>query len=197
MLKAGITGGIGSGKTSVCKVFETLGIPVFYADEAARKLQEEDPILIAGIKKMFGEAAYQNGRLDRAYVGNIVFNDPVQLQQLNALTHPATIRYAQVWTAHQHSPYVIKEAALFFETGSNQTMDVLIGVTAPQEIRIRRTMQRDSISREQVLQRMYRQMDEQKKMSLCDHVILNDDITPVIPQVLTLHEKLLQYKRKI
>lgn len=191
MLKVGITGGIGSGKSTVCQVFETLGIPVFYADKAARYLIENDQLIINSIRLLFGDDIYLNGKLDKQKVASIVFKDKDILQQMNAIIHPATIRYSKLWMESQRAPYVMKEAALFFESGSNKDMDVMIGVSSPQKVRILRIMKRDGISQEKVLERMAQQMDDQEKMKLCDYVIINDDTTAIIPQVLAIHNKLL------
>lgn len=191
MLKVGITGGIGSGKSTVCQVFETLGIPVFYADAAANHLTSNDPVVIGKIKELLGEDVYATGMLDRKKVGALVFADSSILQRMNAIIHPATIAYGKQWLGSQTTPYAIKEAAIFFESGSNTDMDVMLGVYAPQEVRIERIMKRNSISREQVLERMSKQMEEDKKMQLCDHIITNDGDTAIIPQVLQLHEILL------
>lgn len=192
MLKVGITGGIGSGKSTVCQVFETLGIPVFYADQAARYLMEHDAALIDSIKLLFGNEAYKGSKLDRERIATIVFQKPGILEQLNAIVHPATLRYGKQWMEAQKSPYAIKEAAIFFESGSYKDMDVMIGVHAPQTLRIFRTMQRDGITQEKVLERMSNQMDDDEKMKRCDHVIINDDHTAILPQVLNIHELLLQ-----
>ncbi len=191
MLKVGITGGIGSGKTTVCKIFEILGIPVFYADLEARRLMETDAGLIRSIKKLFGEEAYKENQLNRAFIAGRAFNDPELLQQLNAYTHPVVIESGNKWMEQQTSPYTLKEAALFFESGSHASMDIMIGVTAPLELRIARTICRDHISKEEVLKRMSRQMDESEKMKLCDMVISNDEIQALIPQVLAIHDKLI------
>jgi len=191
MLKAGITGGIGSGKSVVCQVFQTLGIPVFNADDAARYLMENDKELKQSICRLLGDDVYTNGRLNRAKVSAIVFSDKDKLLKLNAMVHPVTIRYSSDWFKAQTAPYVIKEAAILFETGSNKDMDITIGIFAPTELRIQRVMHRSKLTREQVLAIMGRQMDEEEKMKLCDHVIVNDDVTAVLPQVLELHEKLL------
>ena len=190
MLKVGITGGIGSGKSVVCQVFATLGIPVFNADAAARYLMENDDELIQGICDLFGREVYLDGKIDRAKVSAIVFRDPEKLQQLNAIVHPATIGYSKKWFGKQLAPYVIKEAAIFFESGSYKEMDVMVGVYAPTELRIQRTMKRNNLSREKVQSIMDHQMDEDEEMKLCDHVIVDDNITPVLPQVLKLHEHL-------
>ena len=191
MLKVGITGGIGSGKSTVCQVFETLGIPVFYADKAARYLIENDQLIINSIRLLFGDDIYLNGKLDKQRVASIVFKDKNILQQMNAIIHPATIRYSKQWMESQQTHYVIKEAAIFFESGSNKDMDVMIGVYTPRKLRILRIMKRDGITQEKVLERMAQQMDEQEKMKLCDYVITNDDATAIIPQVLAIHNKLL------
>lgn len=191
MLKAGITGGIGSGKTTVCRLFELIGIPVFYADEEARKIMDTDPALVAAISSLFGRDIYKDQTLDRKRLGEIVFNAPDKLAQLNALVHPATIEHADQWmAARQNVPYALKEAAIFFESNSHLHMDVMIGVDAPEDIRIERVIRRNHISREEVLQRMARQMNNEEKMSRCDYVIMNDDRHALIPQVLQLHETL-------
>lgn len=196
MLKVGITGGMGSGKTLVCRVFETLGIPVFYADTEAKRLMETDAALIEKIKQLFGEGIYKSGKLDREQLSGIVFNQPEKLQQLNTIVHPATIAYGRQWMSRQNSPYVIKEAAVFFESGSYKDMDVMIGIYAPKDLRMLRTMQRDSIPAEKVLQRMSNQMDENEKMERCDMVITNDGMEPIIPQVVEIHKKLLAMAKR-
>lgn len=191
MLKAGITGGIGSGKSIVCQVFNTLGIPVFNADEAARYLMEQDPVLRQNIAMLLGGNVYQGHKLDRAKVAALVYADKEKLTQLNALVHPATVTFGRKWMEQQSSPYVLKEAAIFFESGSYKDMDVMIGVWAPQALRTDRVMQRSHQTREQVLAIMNKQMDEEEKMKRCDYVIVNDDTTALLPQILKLHEVLL------
>ena len=193
MLKVGVTGGIGSGKSVVCQVFRTLGIPVFNADDAARYLMEHDAILVQLISTLLGDDVYAAGKLDRAKVSAIVFREPAKLQQLNALVHPATIRYANEWFEKQRGPYVIKEAAIFFESGSYKEMDVMVGVSAPLELRIARAMKRNSLSREKVLSIVGQQMDEDEKLKRCNYVIVNDDTRAVLPQVLGLHKELVGY----
>lgn len=192
MLKVGVTGGIGSGKSVVCQVFKTLGIPVFDADAAARNLMEQDVALVANIKKLLGDNVYNAGKLQRDKVASLVFNHPQRLQALNALVHPATIAYGAQWIASQQTPYAIKEAAIFFESGSYKEMDAMIGVYAPEELRISRTMKRNNTSRAEVEKRIAQQMNEDEKMKRCDYVITNDDQTAIIPQVLTLHQTLLK-----
>lgn len=197
MLRIGLTGGIGSGKSTVAKIFEVLGIPVYYADAAARRLVNEDEELKKNIITHFGKESYVDSQLNRPYIASIVFNDKEKLELLNSLTHPATIRDANIWMQElaesrgQSSLYTIKEAALIFESGSAEYLDHVIGVYTPAPLRIQRTMQRDKITKEEVLQRMNRQMDEDIKMKLCDFVIINDEQQLLIPQVLKLHDKLL------
>ena len=190
-LKLGLTGGIGSGKSTVAKIFESLGIPVYYADEAARNLMNTDSDLIAAITKHFGDESYSSGELNRKYIASQVFNDHYKLDLLNSITHPATIRNAKEWMQQQTAPYTIKEAALIFESGSAEGLDYMIGVYAPQALRIKRVMDRDTVTREEVLKRINRQVNEEMKMKLCDFVIYNDEQQLVIPQVVALHEKLL------
>jgi dephospho-CoA kinase len=191
MLKIGLTGGIGSGKTTVAKVFEILGIPVYYADDAARNLMNTNARLKDNIIAAFGPDSYENEMINRPYVSSLVFNNPEKLVLLNHLVHPVTIADAENWMKHQTTPYAIKEAALIFESGAQEHLDHVIGVSAPLSLRILRTMKRDKISREAVLQKMDRQMDESIKLKLCDFVIVNDELTLLIPQVLALHEKFL------
>jgi dephospho-CoA kinase len=195
-LKIGLTGGIGSGKSMVAKIFSLIGIPVFYADIAAKNVMHEDVALKQKIKETFGEAAYENNTLNRKYIADIVFNDPFKLEQLNAMVHPATIAAAHRWMLQQTTPYVIKEAALFFEAGSTQGLDFIIGVYAPQHLRVQRVMQRDNVTREEVFSRMSKQINEEMKMRLCDFVIVNDEQTMVIPQVLKLHEKFITLSKE-
>lgn len=188
----GITGGIGSGKTTVAKLFSLLGIPVYSADDAAKEIMRKDPLLVQQIKDTFGAEAYsEDGSLNRKYIANIVFNDKEQLEKLNSLVHPATIRDSEEWAKRQNTPYVIKEAALMFETESFHHVDRVIMVYAPQALRIHRVMQRDGVGRDDVLARMHKQMDEKIKLKLADHVVYNDEQQMVIPQVLALHKQFL------
>ncbi|WP_298738970.1 dephospho-CoA kinase [uncultured Chitinophaga sp.] len=196
MLKVGITGGIGSGKTTVCRIFELLGIPVYYADTMAKDIMNRDPDLKEQVKHHFGSDIYDSqDLLNRQRLGNIVFNDQDKLQLLNSLVHPATIRDAEAWASRQQAPYVLKEAALLFESEAFHYLDKIIGVSAPQPLRLQRAMHRDKASRNDILARMYKQMDETVKMRLCDYIIYNDEQQMVIPQVLRLHEELLVISR--
>jgi dephospho-CoA kinase len=189
MLKVGLTGGIGSGKSLVAGIFNVLGVPVFDADRHAKGLMETDEELASSIKNLFGEESYFKGKLNRSFLASVVFNDPYKLQQLNALVHPATISAAAKWIEQQKTPYIIKEAALLFEAGTAAGLDYIIGVHAPQHLRIKRVIDRDNLTRDQVLARMSRQINEEIKMKLCDFVIVNDEQTLLIPQVIRLHEQ--------
>lgn len=192
MLQVGITGGIGSGKSTVCQVFNTLGIPVFKADDAAKYLMSHDEPLIEQIKALLGADAYNGLTPDRQKIGAIIFNDPQKLQQINALVHPVTVSYYKTWMLQQAAPYVLKEAAIFFESGTAKDIELMIGVYAPKELRLDRVLKRGPMTRDRAESIMSRQMDDEEKMKLCDFVIVNDDKTPVIPQVLHLHQILLQ-----
>ncbi|SIN98824.1 dephospho-CoA kinase [Chitinophaga niabensis] len=185
----GITGGIGSGKSTVARIFSLLGIPVYSADDAAKEIMVKDLQLIEEIKAHFGAESYlPDGSLNRKYIANIVFNDKSQLEKLNSIVHPATIRDSEAWARKQKSPYVIKEAALMFESESFHHVDKVIGVYAPESLRILRVMKRDGVSRNEVLARIHKQIDDRIKMKLSDHVIYNDEQQMVIPQVLALHK---------
>ena len=190
--KVGITGGIGSGKSTVAQVFSTLGVPVYYADDAAKHIMNVDPAVKEAITAIFGEEVYEGGTLQRKALSAKVFNDKDKLAQLNAIVHPATIRFGNEWLERQTYPYAIKEAALLFETGTAAQLDFIIGVYAPDTLRIHRVMERDGVSRELVKQRMEKQIQEQIKMRLCDTVIVNNDQEMVVPQVLALHQQLLE-----
>ncbi len=191
MLKIGLTGGIGSGKTTVAQIFEVLAIPVYYADQAAKDLMNQDPDLKKEIIAAFGNEVYKEGKIDRSFLGAMVFANSEKLARLNSIVHPATLNDASSWMQNQKSPYAIKEAALIFEAGLEKFFDFIIGVSAPQNMRLERVMIRDQISAENVLQRMAQQMDESEKIKRCDFIILNDNNQPLIPQVLKIHQTLL------
>jgi len=193
MLKIGITGGIGSGKTTVCHVFETLGIPVFYADTVAKEIMVSDEILVAGVKEAFGAESYIGGTLNRQHISGIVFNDQQQLDRLNALVHPAVFRAFESWlgTVPEDVPYILKEAALLFESGSYRMCDRSILVTAPLELKLKRVTDRDQSTQVQVMARMDKQFSDEQKSPMADDFILNDESQSIISQVLALHQKYL------
>lgn len=191
MKKIGITGGIGSGKTTVCKIFESLGIPVYYADDRAKALITEDEQLIFNIKKLLGNEAYhKDGTYNRQYVANIVFNDTEKLIQLNALVHPAVAKDTIQWHQSQSKvPYTLKEAALIIESGGYQALDYLITVWAPKEVRIQRVLKRDGITRGEVEARINKQMPEFEKLKKAHFVVINDGETSLVEQVVRLHRR--------
>ncbi len=191
MLKIGLTGGIGSGKSTVAKVFEVLGIPVYKADDEAKKLMATNPVLIEKIKAHFSNEAYINGQLNKAYISSQVFNNKEKLTLLNSLVHPFTIEDGKKWMSQQQTPYAIKEAALIFESGSQAEFDLIIGVYAPMALRIHRAMQRDHVDKEKIHERMQNQIKEEIKMKLCDEVLINNEQVLLLPQIIALHEKLL------
>ena len=192
MLRIGITGGIGSGKSTVAGIFNVLGIPVYRSDDASKRLMVEDEDLKKNIIESFGEESYVNGILNRKYLAAQVFNDSQKIALLNSFVHPATINDARRWTEKQNTAYTIKEAALIFESGSNEFLDYVIGVKSPANLRVARAMKRDNVTREQVEARMKLQMDEDEKMKRCDFIIINDEQQMLIPQVLLLHEQFLK-----
>jgi len=195
MLKVGITGNIGSGKTTVSHIFEVLGVPVFYADTAAKNVMAEDEILIAAIKDAFGDNSYfGDGSLNRKHIAHIVFNDEKELAVLNSIVHPAVFRAFDNWVKQYHDvPYVLKEAALLFESDSYKMCDKTIMVTAPLQMRIQRVAARDGLSEAEIMSRESKQFAEEKKVLLADYVIRNDNTELVIPQVLLLHEKFVDH----
>lgn len=194
MLKVGITGGIGSGKTIICKVFETLGVPVFYADVVAKEIMVNDPVLVAGIKEAFGEESYSSeGKLQNKYIAGIVFNNREELARLNSLVHPATFRAFDQWLEQlpEQTPYILKEAALLFESGSYKTCDKSLLVLAPMQTRLQRVMHRDQVSEEQVRARMDKQLSDDEKLKMADYTIMNNETQSLITQVLELHHQFL------
>ncbi len=195
-LRVGITGGIGSGKSTVCHIFETLGIPVFYADTEAKHLLNTDPALRAGVTAIFGPEAYTpEGEYNRPAVARMAFGQPEKLAALNALVHPAVEAESRDWHERQAAlgvPYTLKEAALMVESGGHLHLDVLIVVTAPEPLRIQRVVQRDGLTEEQVRARIRNQLPEAEKVKWADFLIQNDGVQHLIPQVLAIHQQLVQ-----
>lgn len=191
MLKIGLTGGIGSGKSVAAQIFRVLDVPVYDADSSAKRLMNENSVLRDTIIQQFGQDCYNGNTLNRSYLASVVFADQKKLDLLNRMVHPVTIADAVAWFNVQHAPYAVKEAALLFESGSAEGLDYVIGVTAPRALRIRRVMQRDHIREEQVTERMRHQLDESIKMKLCDFIIHNDEQQMVIPQIMKIHQQLM------
>ncbi|MBT2564795.1 dephospho-CoA kinase [Pedobacter sp. ISL-68] len=199
MYKVGITGGIGSGKTTVCKVFEVLGIPVFYADTVAKEIMCKDALLVEGIKSTFGKESYfEDGSLNNKHIAGIVFNNEEELAKLNALVHPAVFRAFDAWeaTIPANTSYTLKEAALLFESGSYTMCDTTILVTAPYETKMKRVMLRDGVTAEQVKARMDKQLSDEEKAKMANHFIINDEQESIIEQVLALHQEFLKAAEK-
>ncbi|TDH28508.1 dephospho-CoA kinase [Segetibacter sp. 3557_3] len=191
MLKVGLTGGIGSGKSLVARIFTILGIPVFDADREAKKLMVESREMRQALVEAFGTAVYKGNDLDRPYLANLVFKDRYQLDRLNAIVHPLTIAAADRFMQEQKTSYVVKEAALLFEAGSAAHLDLVVGVFAPVDLRIKRVMERDNLSYEEVTTRMKRQIADPVKMKLCDNILYNNEQQLLVPQVIGLHKTLL------
>ncbi len=192
MIVVGLTGGIGSGKTTVAKMFQDLGVPVYNSDDRAKNLMQKSPELILEIKELLGEDAYKNSRLDRGYVSKQVFNNKELLGRLNAIVHPAVRKDFLVWSKEQSADYVIQEAAIIFEIGSQDFYDCIILVTAPKETRIDRVMKRDTSSTfESIEARMKNQLSDDKKIEASDYVIQNEKIEQTKVQVLDIHRDLL------
>ena len=195
MLSIGITGGIGSGKSTVCRLFEILGVPVFYADTEAKRLQNEDVTVRDAIISLLGKEVYSGEELNRKLVAEKVFADKNLLAELNSIVHPATIAAFEKWKLlHTDKPFCLKEAAILFETGIAKSLDKIIVVTAPEELRIQRIISRENSSREQVIARMKNQLSEEEKIKLADFVIVNDEVQAIIPQVMKVHEALMKMK---
>ncbi|TAF44217.1 MAG: dephospho-CoA kinase [Sphingobacteriales bacterium] len=194
MLKIGITGGIGSGKTTVTRVFKLLNIPVYYADDVAKHIMVNDKELVDAIKNKLGKNAYLvSGSLNRSYIADIVFNNPIKLQQLNNLIHPAVFTHYNNWHTQQNAPYTIKEAALLFETNFYTYNNYNILVTSPLKLRIKNLKQRDNSSEDKINAIINNQMPENQKQKLADFTIHNNEQSFIIKQVLQLHTHFLNY----
>jgi dephospho-CoA kinase len=189
--RLGITGGIGSGKTSVCKVFEVLGIGVFSADREAQKIMENDKVIISGIKAITGKNLYTDGSLNRKELASIIFKDKNILLKVNSLIHPAVFENFKKWTLLQSSPYVIMEAAILFESGGSEFVDRIATVVAPVEQRITRVIQRNKLSQEQVMDRIRNQMDDQERIKRSDFIIQNAENDMIIPSILKIHNEII------
>lgn len=188
MVKVGLTGNIGSGKTWVCQIFSALNIPIYYADLEARNLLNSAHT-IEKISKAFGNEVLLNStEIDRKKLASIVFNDARELEKLNQLIHPQLREHFQQWTKNQNSKYVIQEAAILFENGFDHLMDKTITIASPKSIRLNRVMERDQISKEEVFARMNNQWSDEKKEKVADYIIYNDGNRMLLPQVLKIHQ---------
>lgn len=188
--KVGITGGIGSGKTTVCKIFEILGFPVYYSDRKAKEIIHTNQSIINLYKRLFGNDVYENGNLDREKVSKIFFNNPQIKTEIEQLLHPIVRNDFSIWAQQQKSKVVINESAILFESGGHTNMDAIIIVSAPVKIQIKRVAKRDGLSEEDIIARMRSQIREEEKIKLCNYHILCNDEEMVIPQVLNIFKKL-------
>ena len=191
--RVGITGGIGSGKSTVAKIFEILGIPVYYADDRAKWLMNHQEELKSQLIEKFGSESYTSeGYLNREFLAKTVFSDPEKIKTINSLVHPAVGKDFETWAASQETPYVLKEAALIFETGGEKKLDAVINVSSPLKVRVSRVLMRDpQRSLDQVNQIIDQQLPDEQKNELADFVIKNTDSKMLIPQVLSIHQKLI------
>ncbi len=193
MIIVGLTGGIGSGKTTVAKMFEELGVPVYNSDKQAKKLMRSSKKLKKKIKELFGKKAYKDGELNRGYIASQVFQDKELLDKLNAIVHPAVRKHFSKWAKKQESPYVIQETAIIFENSMHESYDRIVLVTAPEDIRLKRIIERDNITKMEILARMQNQWDDVDKMPLSNYVIENIELDVTQQKVNEIHRLLLNY----
>jgi dephospho-CoA kinase len=191
-LKLGVTGGIGSGKTSVCKVFTVLGIPVFSTDRIAREIMDTNEHIISQINSIAGKDMYSNGSLDRMALASLIFNNNNLLEKVNSLVHPLVFDQFIRWEMSQTSPYTIMEAAILFESGASKLVDKIATIVAPQEERLNRVTRRSRLSRSQVLERMLNQMSDEARIKLSDYVIYNSENDMIIPAIIAIHDDILK-----
>jgi dephospho-CoA kinase len=189
--RLGVTGGIGSGKTSVCRVFDVLGIPVYYTDREARDIMENDQTIRMQINSLIGRDMYRNGFLDRMTMADIIFNDRDMLMKVNSIVHPAVFERFIEWEESQDAPYVIMEAAILFESGASKMMNRIATVVTPEEERISRVIARNRLTRQQVMERMKNQLDDEERIRLSDYVIFNSENNMILPAILKIHEDIL------
>lgn len=195
-LKLGVTGGIGSGKTTVCRVFAVLGIPVFSADAEAKRIQDSDSELQKEINSLAGKDLFTSGRLDRSELARLIFNDKDLLEKVNSVVHPAVFKYFRKWAARQDSPYSVMEAAILFESGASRMMDRIVTVVTPIEERIERIINGNKFTREQIIGRINNQIDDESRITKSDYVIFNSENDMIIPAVLGIHDEMLRLFNK-
>ena len=192
----GLTGGIGSGKTTIANFFKELGVPIYIADTEAKALMNRSKVIKRKLIALFGDNAYQNGKLNRDFLSKKIFNNKDLLQKMNAIVHPKVASHFNRWVKKQEAPYVISEAAILFENGSYKKYDYIITVTAPEEVRLKRVMSRDNSSKEKVKSVMNNQWKDEEKIKLSDYVIQNINLEEAKAQVLQIHQNLLQKLQK-
>ncbi|MGB5364178.1 MAG: dephospho-CoA kinase [Aureibaculum sp.] len=196
MIKVGLTGGIGSGKTTVANFFSELGIPIYYADLEARRLMKSSSLIKRKLIKEFGNDAYKDGELNTSFLASIVFKDKSKLAQINSIIHPEVAKDFLSWIKKQNAPYVIEESAILFENNLIDHFDYIITVTAPADVRINRIIKRDSTSKKEVLLRMNNQWDDKKKIELSDYIIHNIELSDTKKQVKEVHKTILKKIKK-
>lgn len=194
--RLGVTGGIGSGKTTVCRIFRVLNIPVFVADNVAREIMEYDPEVRTAINLIIGKDLYSTGTLDRKELARIIFNRPELLRKVNAAVHPAVLQRFDHWAETSESPYVIMEAAILFEAGADTLVDRVVTISAPVEERISRVMGRNELTREEVIRRINNQLEDEEREEQSYYVINNSDNEMIIPEILKIHEDMLRLSEK-
>lgn len=195
-LKLGVTGGIGSGKTTVCKVFAVLGIPVFSADTEAKRIQDSDRDLQIKINSLAGKDLFASGKLDRTEMAKLIFRDSDLLAKVNSIVHPAVFEYFREWLKKQDSPYAVMEAAILFESGAYRMMDRIVTVVTPMEERIERLVKGNKLTREQVTERIKNQIDDESRIKRSDYVIFNSENDIIIPAILGIHSEMLKLYNK-
>lgn len=194
--RLGVTGGIGSGKTTVCRIFRVLGIPVFVADIVARDVMENEPDIRAAINLIAGKDLYIHGKLDRKELARIIFSKPDLLREVNSTVHPEVLERFNRWASASTAPYVIMEAAILFEAGADSLVDRVVAISAPVEERITRVMRRNELTREEVIGRINNQMGDEEREEQSYYVINNSDNEMIIPEILKIHEDMLRLAEK-
>ena len=194
-LIVGITGGIGSGKSTVCRIFQLLGVPVFEADAVAKNLYDSNPEIKAGLIRLFGEFIYTpDGHLDRKKLASLIFANEIHLAKVNELVHPVVRAAFEKWLKmHEKTPYIIHEAAILFESGFYKMMDFTILVSAPEEQRIERVVARDGVTEQMVRERMEKQWSEEKKQKLASKILVNDNKNLIIPEIIQIDKNLKKH----
>lgn len=192
MIIVGLTGGLGSGKTTVAKAFNKLGVPIYIADDEAKKLMKRSKIIKRKLTQLFGEKAYVKGDLNRSFIADIIFNDTSYLEKMNAIIHPRVAKHFKKWALKQSTPYVIKEAAILFENGTYKQCDYIITVTAPLDLRIERLLKRDQTTKGKIKAIMKNQWSDEDKVKLSDFVIHNTTLQNTKKQVESIHKQILK-----
>ncbi|MDO5970184.1 dephospho-CoA kinase [Flavivirga aquimarina] len=192
MIIVGLTGGIGSGKTTVAKQFEELGIPVYIADVEAKNLMHKSKIIKRKLIQLFGDKAYVDNKLNKRFIADVIFNDKGYLQKMNEIVHPRVAKHFEKWVLKQDAPYVIKEVAILFENGGHKACDYVITVTAPKDLRIKRLLNRDNTTKDKIQAIMKNQWTDEEKIKYSDYVIDNIDLEVTKNQVINIHKDLLK-----